>query len=493
MKKYFMSWECMFPLSFAAAGRIRWMQSLEKTGSSRNSIRRRALIAIMFFFVALISFAGEAGKTEKFLLKNGIPVYVKDNKESELCAVYAVISGGVEYLSPETSGLESAVLSLMTMGSKNYSYEELKSFAYETQGGFSSYSINDGSVYGMSCILKYFDKTFARFADSFFYPEFSEREYEILMQGYRQKVAQQMNDPSGMLFYYMNKMIYSGHPYAAGTEVTQDSVDNITLDAIKTHYKTLKDSRRISFVAAGNVDSRKLVENLNKTFGTLTPLPSPLKSTAIPGIKIDGKPVVLVHSGACGAGHALRVFASPEVDSEDYPVARIAANIFSDVLFNVVREKYGICYTPSSSVSSSDAPFGYEFFFRTTNFGELSKALEEAREFMEKGILISGKDRNGAYRTEPLESRLQGYKNSYINRKYSTQNTCGGVASRMAASLLQFGDIDSADALTDIVKNCSAGQVISVFKKYWIDETSEWFAVVGPDEEENVEKILDEM
>ena len=63
----------------------------------------------------------------------------------------------------------------------------------------------------------------------------------------------------------------------------------------------------------------------------------------------------------------------------------------------------------------------------------------------------------------------------------------------MAASLLQFGDIDSADALTDIVKNCSAGQVISVFKKYWIDETSEWFAVVGPDEEENVEKILDEM
>ena len=37
MKKYFMSWECMFPLSFAAAGRIRWMQSLEKTGSFRKA------------------------------------------------------------------------------------------------------------------------------------------------------------------------------------------------------------------------------------------------------------------------------------------------------------------------------------------------------------------------------------------------------------------------------------------------------------------------
>ena len=434
---------------------------------------KKFFVAVIFFPIALISFAfadsvGESGKTEKFTLKNGIPVYIKNNEESDLCAVYAVIKGGVEYLTPETSGLEAAVLSLMSMGSKNYSYEELKSFSYETQGGFSSYSINDGSVYGMSCISKYFDETFARFADSFFYPEFSAREYEILMQGYRQNVAVRMNDPSGIMFYYMNKIIYSGHPYSASTEVTQDSIENITLEAIKNYYSTLKDSRRISFVATGNIDSKKLVEILDGT-------------------------VVLVHQSASGAGHALRVFASPKVESPDYPVARIAANIFSDVLFNVVREKYGICYTPSSSISSSDVPFGYEFLFRVSNFEQLAKAMSEARSFMENGTLISGKNKNGEYITEPLENRLQGYKNSYINRKYSTQDTCSGVASRMAASLLQFGDIDSADALTEIVKKCTAEQVISVFKKYWIEESFRWFAVVGPESEESVEKILGDM
>ena len=459
---------------------------------------KKFFVAVIFFPIALISFAfadsvGESGKTEKFTLKNGIPVYIKNNEESDLCAVYAVIKGGVEYLTPETSGLEAAVLSLMSMGSKNYSYEELKSFSYETQGGFSSYSINDGSVYGMSCISKYFDETFARFADSFFYPEFSAREYEILMQGYRQNVAVRMNDPSGIMFYYMNKIIYSGHPYSAITEVTQDSIENITLEAIKNYYSTLKDSRRISFVATGNIDSKKLVEILNGTFGKIKPLSVELKSDLIPEIKISGAPVVLVHQSASGAGHALRVFASPKVESPDYPVARIAANIFSDVLFNVVREKYGICYTPSSSISSSDAPFGYEFLFRVSNFEQLAKAMSEARSFMENGTLISGKNKNGEYITEPLENRLQGYKNSYINRKYSTQDTCSGVASRMAASLLQFGDIDSADALTEIVKKCTAEQVISVFKKYWIEESFRWFAVVGPESEESVEKILGDM
>ena len=456
---------------------------------------RKIFVAAVIFSVALISFAFavESGKTEKFTLQNGIPVYIKNNEESDLCAVYAVIKGGVEYLTPETSGLEAAVLNLMSMGSKNYSYEELKSFAYETQGGFSSYSINDGSVYGMSCISKYFDKTFARFADSFFYPEFSAREYEILMQGYRQNVAETMNDPSGIMFYYMNKIIYSGHPYEASTEVTQDSIENITLDAIKNYYPSLKDSRRISFVATGNIDSKKLFNVLDETFGNLKSLSVPLKPDSIPEIKISGAPVVFVHQAASGAGHALRVFASPKVDSPDYPVACLAANIFSDVLFNVVREKYGICYTPSSSISSGDAPFGYEFLFRVSNFDQLSQAMTEARSFMEKGILISGKNKNGEYMTEPLEKRLQGYKNSYINRKYSTQATCRGVASRMAASLLQFGDIDSADTLTEIVKHCTAEQVVSSFKKYWLNESSRWFAVVGPDSEESVEKILGDM
>ena len=63
----------------------------------------------------------------------------------------------------------------------------------------------------------------------------------------------------------------------------------------------------------------------------------------------------------------------------------------------------------------------------------------------------------------------------------------------MAASLLQFGDIDSADTLTEIVKHCTAEQVVSSFKKYWLNESSRWFAVVGPDSEESVEKILGDM
>lgn len=451
---------------------------------------KKKVLVFLFILVAAYCFAS---KTQKYILKNGIPVYIKNDDSSRLTALYVVIKGGVEYLTPETSGLEDATLSLMALGSEKFSYEDLKSFTYETQGGFSNYSINDGSVFGMSCIEKYFDKTFERFSDCFFKPNFAEREYNLLMQEFRQSVASSMNEPAGMLSYYMKKIIYQNHIYEADTSVTQDSVDNITLSAIKNHYETLIDSRRISIVASGKVESENIVKKLNETFGLLTARKTPLESEKIPPVTINGAPVILVQKNASGAGIALRSFVSPNVDSPDYPVARIVSNIFSDVLFNVVREKYGICYTPSSSVSSSDAAFGCDMFYRITDFEKLPEAYKEAVSFMEKGTLISGKNKDGSYATDTLESRLQGYKNSYINKKYSTQATVGGVASRMAASLLQFGDIDSADNLTEIVKKCTAEDVLRVFKKYWQSGSCRWFAVVGTESEEKAEKILSEL
>ncbi len=456
-----------------------------------KNIKNVTLFLIFQFF--LLPLFSENQTAEKLVLKNSIPVYVKKNNASEMTAVYMVIKGGVQYLTEETSGLEDAALSFMQMGSKKYSYEELKTFFYKTKGGFKNYSINDGSVFGFECISKYFTETFERFSDSFFNPVFNEKEYNLLMQSYRQNVVQTMNNPESMLFYYINKIVYAQHPYASSTYVTEESLENITINAIKKHYETLLDSRRISFVVSGNVETENLYALLNNSFGKMTPLKTELKDDFIPDIKIKGKPVVLMHENAEGASQVVRVFASPKVSSKDYPVSRLAASIFSDVLYNVVREKYGICYTPVTEVSSSDAPFGYELFYRTTDLSKLSTALDEATSFMENGNLICGKDKNGSFITENLSSRLEGYKNSYINKKYATQATCSGVASRMAASLLQFGDVTSADSLTEIVKNCTVDDVLSVFKKYWLSKEDLWFCVTSPDSFNETEKILEKI
>lgn len=449
---------------------------------------KKNILLILCISAAFSAFSKSAAESavETYRLKNDIPVYVRQIPDNRICAVYFVVKGGTAYLTPETSGLENAVFSMMSMGSEKYSYAEIQALEFDTQSSISSSTSRDGSVFAMTSIDSYFDRTFDCFADAFLNPLFSQREYELFMTNCRQSIQSALNNPGSMLFYYSQKLLYDGHPYQTSSAVTIDSVENITLSAIRTFHSALLDSRRISVVACGSFSVPELLEKLNETLGTLHAGKNALKDTAVEPLSVFGENAVFVHQAAAGTGFVMRAFASPSVTSPDYPVARIACDIYSDILFNVVRENYGACYTPESSIVSSAAPFGFEYLYRASNLTDFSRYMDEARGIMERGVVISGRDADGQYVFEPLEDRLEGYINSYINRKFASQATTGGIAGRMCASLLQFGDVFSADALTGIAQKTTAEDILRVFKKYWVDGSSRWFAVVSPEDEERI-------
>lgn len=439
-------------------------------------------LSIFFMFNALM-FSAVDNEVQVYRLKNDIPVYVKASEDSQITAMYVVVKGGVTSLTPANSGLEELVFEMLTKGSQNYSYEDIKSFLYRTHSGISSSSIKDGSVYGMFCINKYFEETFSIYADGFFKPLFAQREYDLLMQQNRQNLQAQMNDPESILFYYLDYMIYENHPYAAKVSPTPESIANLTLEAARNYYYSLFDSRRFSIVVSGYADIENLLSLLNGSFGNIPAASGNLSEPEISAVKVEGEPVVLVHEDASGAAFIARAFSGPAVTDEDYIAAKIASDIFQNIMYNVVREKNGICYSPMSGISSSAASFGFDFLYRVTDLENFISAMNEARSIMESGKVIKGLDSKGEYIFEPLSERLQGYINSYITAKYSSQANVNGVASRMAGSLLQFGDVSGSEKLTEKAKTITVEDIERVFKKYWIDESSRWFAVVGPADE----------
>lgn len=425
----------------------------------------------------------------QFDLKNGIPVYLNAIDESHIDVVYIVVKGGTRCFSKETSGLEDAVFSLLQRGSKNYSYSDLQKFQYDFQSEFTSSSVREGSVFGMTSLSHYFDRTFDRFIDAFLNPLFSQKEYELLMTHYGQSIQSLLNNPSALLFYNAKESIYSGHPFEVSSSVTPYSIKNITLEAIQSYYKAMLDARRISVVACGSFKASSLEEKLNSTLGKI-PAQSDLnffyEKNAVPDISVEGKNDIFLHDAASGTGFIMRAFASPKVSSEDYPIARIVCAVYSDVLFNVVRENYGACYTPESSILSSEAPFGFEYLYRTSDLVNFAKYVEEARTIMASGKVISGRDSKGRYVFEDLDDRLEGYINSYINKKYASAATTGGLAARMCSGLLQGNDIHFSDRITEQAKKTTSQDVLRVFKKYWLSESSRWFAVVSPEDEKKV-------
>lgn len=447
---------------------------------------KKVLLSTILIFCCWFMFAKENDSFLQTNLSNKIPVYVKQIPGSQITSVYFVVKGGTSYLTPETSGLEDALFSMMTLGSKKYTYSDLQNFGFNTQSSWFSSSSRDGSVFGMVSLDYYFDDVFDRFVEGFLNPAFAEKEYNMLITQYQQNLQAMLNDPSSLGFYYGEMMVYQDHPFATSPSVLPESIDNITISAMKDLHHKILDSRRISVVAVGSVDVDKLVVQLENTIGNIVPGDYALKDEVIPEVKISGDNLITVHQSAKDSAYILRLFPSPKVTDENYVTARIVCDVYSDILYNVVREKYGVCYTPGTSILSSDAPFGFEYLYRTSNLSEFAKYMDVARKIMLEGKVISGVNDKGEFSYKNLEENLEGYINSYINRKYSSQGTTRGIAGRMSASLLQFGDVYSADLLTEKVKQVTVENVLEIFKKYWLNENYVWIAVVGPDEESEV-------
>jgi zinc protease len=461
-----------------------------KSMTGKNVLRRSVFCIAICVIINSGVFAENAGgpaDIQIVTLSNGIPLYVKKNTANRKLALAVIVKGGTDYLTRETSGLENALFSMMTYGSKNYSYDKLQQLAYQMNFSLSPSSNREGSVLAVSCIDYYFDKVLPVFTDAFINPVYNEDQYKILMTNYQQELQQLQTDPQSMLGYMVTKTVFSGHPYEVSSAVKPYSIENITVKNMKELHDKDMDARRIMVVAVGNFDAEKLAAQLDKTFGRIPSRTYKLISRTVPPLKIGGEPVVITSDAAAGTGYLEKEYAGPSIDSSDLAASAVAASMYSQVLYNVVREKYGACYTPSCSISPMKAGLAEVYIFKASNLVDIVKYEKEAQDIFASGKVIDGKNDDGSYRFSPVSDRLEGYKNQYINSFYDSSVTNGEVAGRIAISLLEFGDPYTYDEKITGVSSVNADEVENAFKKYWVDNTYQWFAVVGPADKDKIQ------
>ena len=426
-------------------------------------------------------------EVKQLTLKNGIPVYFKKQNSSQINSVTIAVRGGIARLTPETSGLEDSLFTMMASSSKKYDYAAHNTLSFETDSSIYSSSTRLGSMITLTAIDEYLFEALPYLTDGFLHPSYEELVYQNLTTSLRQKIQSMLNSPESIMGYEASKVFYKGHPYETKSSVRPESFENITIANMKKLHKELMAPENIFVVAVGNVNSSKLVSELNKTLGQLKATGGKVyKIPHVNPVSISGEPVVLTHPSAAGTGYVSRFFATPSITSPDYPAALLAASMYSTVMFNVVREHHGVCYTPGSYCGSGFAPIGEEYLFKLSNPEGFVSAMEEARNYMLKGQLIESLDDDGNYVFSKISDRLQSYKNKYINSTYGSSATTGNIASTIVTNLLTYDEIFH-DRKTDAeVMNVSEEDIIRVFKKYWVDESSQWWLMVGPDMKDRI-------
>lgn len=409
----------------------------------------------------------------EYKLKNGIPVYYKKMESNNVDSVYIVIKGGTMLCEPSQSGIENGLLEMMTLGSKKYTSQDLRNIGFATTTKLGHYVMYCGSTLNMNCIDEYFDLGLDILSDAFMNPAYDEKEFNTYKVEVTSELTKKAGDPQSILFKKIHQNVYAGHPLETTVSFNEDSVKNLTIENLKVHHKKLLDSRRICVVICGKADINSALDKLNETLGTIPALDTDISMPVVKQVSPIGKKVIMEHEKCSARGFYVRVFNAPKVDDKDYITARIAASVYGENLFNLVREQKGACYTPGTAFDSSCAPVGMEYFIEVST-PDVIEYAQQARNLTAKGLLMNAEG------YDKLEDRIEGFKNQYINKKYASQGTTSGVAGRITSSILQFGDVTSADEMPFKAREVTAKDVLRVFTKYWVKHPGQWYIMTGP-------------
>src|SRR5574344_1791555 len=132
------------------------------------SVKKIVSVFAAVLFCAAVN--ANTPKVKTYTLKNKIPVYIQQNTSNRVVSLYIVVQGGTALVSPDKSGLENALFSMMTKGSANYTYQQIQSIEYKTKASVSPVTLNEGSALGVSCIDDYFDQMLPILIDGFINP-----------------------------------------------------------------------------------------------------------------------------------------------------------------------------------------------------------------------------------------------------------------------------------------------------------------------------------
>ncbi|MCR5761865.1 MAG: insulinase family protein [Treponema sp.] len=458
----------------------------------------------------------EPPKYEIRKLKNNIPVYFLYDEKKKVNYVHIGVRGGYTYLdSADYSGLEEVMFESMTLWSRVYNQETRRRTLAETRSSIYATTYRDGSVYSLGTTDAFLGETLPLYLDGFMHPSFKSGFYTALQNCAQNDIVPAKTKPISFLDSKISEQVTKGHPYEKQSCLTSASVDFLSTkkgekkwaDGLSTLYNDIVRPANIFVVISGNVDADKMMTELEKTLGTIAEktsktskekkankkknrdneaLQAELAGVVGPYVISGDNEVFTLESVAKGSGHAIRIVSAPAENSDDYLPMLLAADMYNDLLFNVVREHYGVCYTPNAYISGRKAALGVESLYRMSDLEKFVPRVNEARGYMEQGKLIDSTGKDGKYEFSSIDKRLQSYKNAQIIATYSPQATVQGMGASIVYNLLAYGEPFRFRKIVSQIHDATASQVLDVFKKYWVNAPGKWYVVVNEDDEDNV-------
>jgi zinc protease len=327
-------------------------------------------------------------------LPNGITVLVRANFNSPSVVIGGHLTSGSLFDPDEKIGLADFTALGLLRGTENRSFQkifdELESAganlsfgagAHNT--GFSGRSLSEDLPLILSLL-----------ADTLRHPLFPPEEIERLRAQFLTSLAQRAEDTADMASITFDQMVFKGHPYARPEDGWPETIRAIQRDDLANFHQRSFGPRGMVIALVGAVNPKQAVEEVEKVLGDWinpeqleTPsLPRlrPIKKTISRKVKIPGKYQSDLVIGAVGPYRK-----DPDYIADSLGNSALGQFGLGGRIGDVVREKSGLAYYASSSLSAGIGPGSWNVS-AGVNPANVQKAqdliCQEIERFVTKGI-----------------------------------------------------------------------------------------------------------
>ncbi|OKH28253.1 peptidase M16 [Nostoc calcicola FACHB-389] len=287
-------------------------------------------------------------KYERFVLQNGLVVYLMEDRELPLVKGTVLVRTGNRLEPLEKVGLAGFTGAVMrTGGTTKHSADELNEILEQRAASVeTSISETAGSA-GFDALSEDLETVFGLFAEVLRSPVFAQEKLDLAKTQARGAIARRNDDPNGIASREFRKLLY-GKDSAYGRTTEYATVDRVSREDLIEFYQQYFHPNNMILGIVGDFEPKKMRSLIQAKFGDWKPNPKIAKPQLPEVSPANTGGVFFVNQPQLTQSSVLIGHLGGQFNSPDYPALNVlneVLNGFGGRLFNELRSRQGLAYS----------------------------------------------------------------------------------------------------------------------------------------------------
>ncbi len=199
-------------------------------------------------------------------MDNGIKVIGTKYNEIPVVNLQLTINGGhkMDMNDPTKAGLASLTASMMNESTENYSAEEIQEELRKVGSTVNVYASQNSTDINIRTLKKNLDRTLELVEEIMFRPKFDSTDFARVKKQQIEGIQSTYKDPSSIASQVYDRLLYGDeHIYSVPTSGIEETAQRVTLDDVKSFYKSYYAPGLSELVIVGDVNKKEVMGKLD--------------------------------------------------------------------------------------------------------------------------------------------------------------------------------------------------------------------------------------